>query len=56
MCRVIVDSESVQALEAAQNPRLNAKEMTTTQKCDPKQTHASEWAMKFVQIVEEATT
>ena len=39
--------ESVQALEAAQNPGLTAKEMTATQKRDPKQTHASEGAMIF---------
>ena len=37
----------MQALEAEQNPRLTAKRMTATQKCDPKQTHASEGAMKF---------
>ena len=29
---VIVDRESVRALDAAQNPRLTAKEMTATQK------------------------
>ena len=39
--------ESVQALEAEQNPRLTAKEMTATQKRYPKQTHASEGAVKF---------
>ena len=39
----------MQALDAAQNPRLTAKEIqvTATQNCDPKQTHASEGAMKF---------
>ena len=42
-----LDHESVQALEAAQNPRLTAKKMTATQKRDPKQTHPSEGAMKF---------
>ena len=30
-----------------QNPRLTANEMTASQKCDLKQTHASEGAMKF---------
>ena len=42
-----VDRESVQALEVTQNPNLTAKEMTATQKRDPKQTYASEGAMKF---------
>ena len=42
-----VDRESLRALDAAQNPRLTAKEMTATQKCDPKQTHASEGTMEF---------
>ena len=30
-----------------QNPRLTANEMTASQKCDLKQTHAREGAMKF---------
>ena len=45
-----LDRESVQALEAAQNPRLTGKEMTATKKPDPKQTHASEGAMKVCAI------
>ena len=37
-----VDCESMQALEAAQNPHLTAQEMTATQLHDPQQTHASD--------------
>ena len=36
-----------EALEAAQNPRLSAEEMTATQKLDLKQTHASSGAITF---------
>ena len=45
----------MQALEAAQNPRLTAKETTATQDLDPKQTQASEGAIIFLQIIEDAT-
>ena len=48
-----VDRESVQALEAAQNPHLTAQETsqtTTTQILDPKQSEAS--VVHFVQITE----
>ena len=41
------DRESAQALEAAQNPRMTAKETTATQKLNPKQTHGSEGTIKF---------
>ena len=42
-----VDHESVQALEAVQNPRLTASGMTTTQKFDQEQMYASEGAIRF---------
>lgn len=50
------DRESVQALEATQNPRGTAKETTSTKNFNPKQTHASKGAIKFVQITEDETT
>ena len=37
----------MQALEAAQNPRLTAKKTTATQILNPKQTDAREGAIKF---------
>ena len=45
----------VQALEAAQNPRLTANQITATQKLDPKQTHRNKAANhpNFVQITQQ---
>ena len=42
-----VDRKSVHTLEAAQKPRLTAKETAATQKLDPKQALGSKGAIKF---------